>query len=72
MLHAKIQDHCNFCSIFNLGLIGRTVSEVKMFVNSGYILDAKFQEHMTSGSEEEEFLRFFNIYGCDDQLDHVT
>ena len=55
MLHAKFQDHWNFCSILNLALIGRTVSEVKMFENSGYILDAKFQDHMTSGSGEEEF-----------------
>ena len=36
------------------------------------MLQAKFQDHRTSGSGEEDFLRVFTIYGCGGHLGHVT
>ena len=36
------------------------------------MLHAKFQDHRTSGSGEEDFLRFFSIYGHGGHLGHVT
>ena len=36
------------------------------------ILHAKFQDHRTSGSGEEDFLRVFTIYGHSGHLGHVT
>ena len=36
------------------------------------MLHAKFQDHRTSGSGEEDFLRFFTIYGHGGHLGHVT
>ena len=36
------------------------------------MIHAKFQDHRTSGSEEEDFLKVFTIYGHDVQLGHVT
>ena len=36
------------------------------------MLHAKFQDHRTSDSGEEDFLRFFTIYGHGGHLGHVT
>ena len=36
------------------------------------MLHAKFQDHRTSGSGEEDFQRFFTIYGRGGHLGHVT
>ena len=36
------------------------------------MLRAKFQDHRTSGSGEEDFYRFFTIYGLGGHLGHVT
>ena len=36
------------------------------------MLHAKFQDHRTSGSGEEDFLSFFNIYWHGGHLGHVT
>ena len=36
------------------------------------MIHAKFQNHRPSGSEEEDFLRFFVIYSHDGHLGHVT
>ena len=36
------------------------------------MLHAKFQDHRTSGSGEEDFVGFFNIYGPGGQFGHVT
>ena len=36
------------------------------------MLHAKFQDHRTSGSGEEDFLKVFTIYGHGGHLDHVT
>ena len=36
------------------------------------MLQAKFQEHRTSGSGEEDFLKVFTIYGHGSHLGHVT
>ena len=36
------------------------------------MLQAKFQDHRTSGSGEEDFQRFFTIYGRGGHLGHVT
>ena len=36
------------------------------------MLHAKFQDHRTSGSGVEDFLRFFTIYGHGGHLGHVT
>ena len=36
------------------------------------MLHAKFQDHMTSGSGEEDFKVFFTIYGHGWHLGHVT
>ena len=36
------------------------------------MLHTKFQGHRPFGSEEEDFLRFFTIYGHGVQLGHVT
>ena len=36
------------------------------------MLQAKFQDHRTSDSGEEDFLRFFTIYGHGGHLGHVT
>ena len=36
------------------------------------MLHAKFQDHRTSGSGEEDFLKVFTIYGRDGHLGHVT
>ena len=36
------------------------------------MLHAKFQDHRTSGSGEEDFLSFFTIYGHGGHLGHVT
>ena len=36
------------------------------------MLHAKFQDHRTSGSREEDFLKVFTIYGHDGYLCHVT
>ena len=36
------------------------------------MLHVKFQDHRTSGSGEEDFLRFFTIYGHGGHLGHVT
>ena len=36
------------------------------------MLHAKFQDHMTSGSGEEDFFMVFTIYGYGGHLGHVT
>ena len=36
------------------------------------MLHAKFQDHRTSGSGEEDFQMFFTIYGHGGHLGHVT
>ena len=36
------------------------------------MLHVKFQDHRTSGSGEEDFLRFFTIYGHGGHLGQVT
>ena len=36
------------------------------------MLHAKFQDHRTSGSEEEDFLKVFTIYGHGGHIGHVT
>ena len=36
------------------------------------MLYAKFQDHRTSGSGEEDFLKVFTIYGHGSHLGHVT
>ena len=36
------------------------------------MLQAKFQDHRTSGSGEEDFQRVFTIYVCGGHLGHVT
>ena len=36
------------------------------------MLHAKFQDHRTSGSEEEDFLRFLPYMGVGGHLGHVT
>ena len=36
------------------------------------MLHVKFQDHRTSGSEEEDFLKVFTIYGHGGHLGHVT
>ena len=36
------------------------------------MLQAKFQDHRTSGSGEEDFLKVFTIYGRGGHLGHVT
>ena len=36
------------------------------------MLHAKFQDHWTSGSGEEDFLKVFAIYGHGGHLGHVT
>ena len=36
------------------------------------MLHAKFQNHRPSGSEEEDFLKVFAIYGRGGHLGHVT
>ena len=36
------------------------------------MLHAKFQDHRTSGSGEEDFLMVFTIYGHGGHLGHVT
>ena len=36
------------------------------------MLYAKFQDHRTSGSGEEEILKVFTIYGRGGHLGHVT
>ena len=36
------------------------------------MLHAKFQDHRTSGSGEEVFLKVFTIYGRGGHLGHVT
>ena len=36
------------------------------------MLHAKFQDHRTSGSGEEDFFKVFTIYGHGDHLGHVT
>ena len=36
------------------------------------MLHAKFRDHRTSGSGEEDFLHFFTIHGSGDHLRHVT
>ena len=36
------------------------------------MLHANFQDHRPSGSGEEDFLRFFTIYGHGGHLGHVT
>ena len=36
------------------------------------MLHAKFQDHRTSDSGGEDFLRFFTIYGHGGHLGHVT
>ena len=36
------------------------------------MLHAKFQDHRTSGSGEEDFLKVFTIYGHVGHLGHVT
>ena len=36
------------------------------------MLHAMFQDPRPSGSGEEDFLRFFTIYGCGGHLCHVT
>ena len=36
------------------------------------MLHAKFQDHKTSGSEREFFLKVFTIYGRGSHLGHVT
>ena len=36
------------------------------------MLHAKFQDHRTSGSGEEDFFKVFTIYGHGGQLGHVT
>ena len=36
------------------------------------MLQAKFQDHSTSGSGEEDFQRFFTIYGRGGHLGHVN
>ena len=36
------------------------------------MLHAKFQDHRTSGSREEDFLKVFTIYGRGGHLGHVT
>ena len=36
------------------------------------MLHAKFQDHRTSGSGEEDFQSFFSVYGCGGHVGHVT
>ena len=36
------------------------------------MLQAKFQDHRTSGSGEDDFQSFFTIYGRGGHLGHVT
>ena len=36
------------------------------------MLHAKFQDHRTSGSREEDFFKVFTIYGHGGHLGHVT
>ena len=36
------------------------------------MLHAKFQDHMTTGSGGEDFLKVFTIYGRGGHLGHVT
>ena len=36
------------------------------------MLHAKFQDHRTYGSGEEDFLKVFTIYGHSGHLGHVT
>ena len=36
------------------------------------MLYAKFQDHRTSGSGKEDFLKVFTIYGYGSHLGHVT
>ena len=36
------------------------------------MLHAEFQDHRTSGSGEEDFLKVFTIYGPGGHLGHVT
>ena len=36
------------------------------------MLHTKFRENRPAGSGEEDFLRFFTIYGHGGHLDHVT
>ena len=36
------------------------------------MLRARFQDHRTSGSGEEDFFKVFTIYGHGDHLGHVT
>ena len=36
------------------------------------MLHAKFQDHRTSGSGEEDFFKVFTIYGRGGHLGHVT
>ena len=36
------------------------------------MLSTKFQVHQSIGSEEEDFLRFFTIYGHGGHVGHVT
>ena len=36
------------------------------------MLHAKFQDHRTSGSGEEDFFKVFTIYGHGGHLGHVT
>ena len=36
------------------------------------MLHARFQNHMTSSSGEEDFLKVFSIYGKNGHLGHVT
>ena len=36
------------------------------------MLHAKFQDHRTSGSGEEDFLKVFTIYGRGGHLGHAT
>ena len=51
----------------------RKYKEVKISLFSQSQRNAKFQDHRTSGSEEEDFLRFFTIYGHGGlYLGHVT
>ena len=36
------------------------------------MIHAKFQDHMTSGSGEEDFFKVFTIYGYGGHLGHAT
>ena len=56
--------------------IGQGQPRVIIYINfvelESPMLHAMFQDHRTSGSGEEDFLKVFTIYGHDGHLGHVT